>query len=161
MEDTEIAHLAGFVDSAGRITVHVAKNERYALDYELRPIIRIYIPETSEAMVGKIEAYCDDYGVKTTRTHKEASHSYCIHIRDRASIRRFLEPMMDWLVIQYEAAIIMLDEILPAFEEGKHTDPEGFVEILRIAQPMRVGPRGEDQLRAEDFAEKWDVEIPA
>lgn len=145
-----------------KVTVHITKNERYALDHEFRPMVRFPLPGktvTDERLVGKLDAYCDEYGVKHSFT--EQTDRYVFEVRDPDSIERFLEPMMNYLVRRYEESELMIVEILPAIRDGQHREKEGFIKLLRVSAPLRDEPKAGEGHTAEKFEEMWDVEISA
>lgn len=156
MDETDIAHLAGYVDAQGRITVHVIKNDDYSTGYELRPSVRITIPREDEALVGKFMAYCEANVVQYT-WHDESgggASSGQIDIKTPEAIRRFLRPLAPHLVATFDDASLLVEGVLPGIEEKEHHTPEGLLGILDTARPLRSGgpDRGHtiDEL-AEEF----------
>lgn len=157
MDDEQIAHLAGVVDSLARITVHVMKNERYSLDYEFRASIRVRLPyetDGDEMLIGKVLAYCDERGVKHGESREDR---FVIEIREPESIERFLSPMMAYLVRQHGDAMLMLEEIVPAIERGEHTEKEGLINLLEISEPLRSESRKGEGHTPEEFREMWGI----
>lgn len=76
-------------------------------------------------------------------------------------IERFLEPLLPFLVTEYESSVLMIEQILPRMEDGFHTEKEGFyelmefVDIVRASNPRRRSP--ELKYDQDYFAEAWSV----
>jgi len=73
-----------------------------------------------EVVLGMVDEYCEDHGV-IYRTENRTNGSSQIIIYQPESIKRFIEPIFSGLIQQQDEAEIMLDEILPMVEDGKHT----------------------------------------
>lgn len=165
MEETDVAHLAGVFDAVGTITVHISKNSRYTIGYQYQAVVRMVRPkDDSDPLMGKVMAYCEENGVQysiseKTQTNHETSKSHELFIKNPESIRRFLEPMMPYFVTQYDRAGIMLAEIIPRIEDGKHQTKEGFYELMRFADalrsPDRKGP--EPKYTQEYFEDEFSI----
>jgi hypothetical protein len=138
--------------------VHVSANERYKIDYELRPRVRIKVPSEDTTILGKFDAYCEEYGVKYGSSTSQNSEAEIIEIRNPESIRRFLEPVLPWLVARFEEADLMADEIAPAVEAGRHQEKEGFLELLERSAPLRSSPKSGAGHTVEEFEERWGIE---
>lgn len=165
MEDTDIAHLAGFIDAAGSVTVHVSKNESYRLGYVYKPVVTASRPfGESDALLGKLLDYADQKGIKYTlseNTHtKEGDRkSHKFLCKDPESIRRFLEPMLPYLVANYEPALIMLEQIVPRMEDGLHLEKDGFVDLMEFADVLRSNERqkAKNKYNQQYFANEWSI----
>lgn len=165
MEDDHIAHLAGVFDIAGIITVHISKDSDYAVGYNLQPLCRISHPiDDDDPLMGKIVAYCDEEDIAYSLT--EASHgegregkSHRLEIKRPEDIRNFLEPMMPYLVSNYEQAVIMLEEILPRIEESHHREEQGFYELMAYADAIRSTSRHGSRMKytQEYFADEFSI----
>jgi len=157
MEEADVAHLAGLFDGAGSVTVHIGKDESYPLDYRYQPAIRLYRAKTDEAMLGKLDAYCEDYGVQYHLNDKDETVMFEVSNLD--SIQRFLEPILPWLVTHHQDARLMVEEILPAIEENRHKTKDGFYELAGYADTLRGGPgKGRKAKYTQKFfKEKWEI----
>jgi len=164
MEDTQIAHLAGVIDAIGAVTLKVVKDTDYRLDYTLHPMVNIRRPVDDDPLLGKMMAYCEERGVKYSIFEESHganidSSNVKITIKGAEDVRRFLEPMIDYLVSKYVRAEVMLSEIVPAIEDGKHLEKESFYELVGIKDDLRdsrtVG--NEPKYTQEYFAEEWSL----
>lgn len=165
MDDEDMIHLAGVVDGIGAITVHVTKNDSYSVGYQFQPMVRIYRPQGQEALLGKLVAYCEDEFVKhdIIELDGENDGTYKFTVRDTDSIRRFLEPLLPYLTARYEAAAIMLEEVLPVIEDGQPRDERGFYELMDAADALRANARHgpEAKYDKEYFEKEWREQLQA
>lgn len=158
VEETDIAHLAGVIDAIGRITVHISKDNEYKVGYHLHPVVQIHQPiSENDPLIGKLMSYSDEYGVRFSLSEKtrgeDESGSYVWLCKDPESIERFLEPMVPYLVSNYDRARLMLEEITPRVEAGDHTDKQGFYELMEYADLLR----GEEKYNQDYFREEWSL----
>ena len=163
VKTTQTAHLAGVFDSAGSIRLRVKKDSDYTLGYTLRPKLRLGRPTDEDPVLGKLLAYCDENGVKYSiiESNKRDDGTSAIKwvVTDPDSIEQFLEPMMDYLVTNYFRAEMMLDVILPAIRDGKHTNKEDFYELVGLADELRDDQtaRKDAKYTQEYFEDKWSI----
>lgn len=164
VEKDQIAHLAGVLDAVGAVRINVVKDSDYRLDYTLQPMLRLLRPNEDDPILGKLVAYCDEYGVRysiTKKSHGGDRDSTSIQwtVKDAESVERFLEPMMDYLVTNYFRAELMLTEVLPAIRDDKHRTKQGFYELMGIADTMREGRslRKEPKYTQEYFGDEWSI----
>lgn len=165
MDQTDIAHLAGVWDGAGAITVHIGKSDRYSIGYQFRPILRLHHPADDEVLLGKLDAYCEEYGVKYNLKDRsnERSETVVFQIIQHESIERFLTPLLPHLVSTYYDACLMLEEILPAVREGRHKTKQGLFDLLDVADELRSSARHGSQPKytKDYFATEWKGDIKA
>jgi hypothetical protein len=166
VDDTDIAHLAGVIDAIGTVTVRVTKNERYSIGYQYSAVVQISRPANADdPLLGKLLAYCDEYGAKYKLTEESdddgKGESYRWACNSPDSIERFLEPMLPYLVTEYESSVIMIEQILPRIEDGLHTEKQGLYELMEFADMVReTNPRRRSpELKYDQdyFAEAWSV----
>lgn len=160
MDEPVVAHLAGFFDGVGSITVMVSKNSDYATGYRVRPLLRIHRSADDEALLGMIDAYCDEHAVRysLTERHNVESDSLRWVVEDTESIRRFLSPLTPYLISKREAAALMLEEVIPRIEDGKGRTEDGILELMpyidRLRDQARYGTEAkyDEQYFKEQFA---------
>lgn len=167
VDDTDIAHLAGVLDAAGTVTVHVTKNKRYSIGYQYSAVVELSRPANDDdPLLGKLLAYCDEYGVRYKLSEGVnddggGSTSYRWACNSPDNIGRFLEPILPYLVTEYESAVLVLEQIIPRMEDGLHTEKAGFYELMEFADAVRhSNPRSRRQDLKYDqdyFAEEWSV----
>lgn len=158
--DTDLAHLAGFFDGKGRVGIIVSHEEKYKLNYIYEPQLRLEWPHEQRSTLGKMCEYCEDQLVSYTMHEYERSGGSGVRweVGNRDGIKRFLAPLMEHLVATYVPAREMLQHVLPALEDGRHLEREGFYELMKIADAINdmKGYR-ESKYSADFFAEKWSL----
>lgn len=159
VQDTDVAHLAGLVDGAGTITVHIGRDKNYLVGYRYNPIVRLSRPQEDKSTLGKLDAYAEDYGVQYLLSEEDEHHT-TFKVTNHDSIRRFLEPLMEYLVTRHSEAGLMLHEILPALERDDHQERERFYELVGYADTLRnVQSKGRNPKYTQDYFEsEWNVE---
>jgi hypothetical protein len=140
MHDGQIAYVAGLIDGVGSITVTVRKNDDYRTGYRLKPEIRIQRPESDAAVLGMLDEYCDEHGVKHSMYEKNED-SIRLSVTDPESIRRFLRPIVPYLISNHEPATIMLDDVLSRVEDGTSRTEDGILELMPYVERLREESR--------------------
>ena len=161
MENDHIAHLAGVFDVVGSITASITKTEDTRIGFRFHPVIRLTRPVSEEILMGKLDAYCEDYGVDHSITQRSDTDSLVFEAKSPEGIRNFLAPMLDYLVVSHEESIIMLDEILPRVESGEHLSEEGLVEIMGFVDTLRESARygAEPKYTQKYFEDLWAEQL--
>ena len=168
VDETDIAHLAGVIDAAGTVTVHVTKNDRYSIGYQYSAVVELSRPANDDdPLIGKLLAYCDEYGVRYKLSEGfnddegGNSKSYRWVCNSPDNIERFLKPMLPFLVTEYESAVIMMEQIIPRMKDDLHTEKGGFYELMEFADVVRGSnprrKRSDPKYNQDYFAETWSV----
>jgi hypothetical protein len=165
VEDTDLAHLAGYYDAVGNITVHISQTDDYNIGYQFQPVLRLNSPVNDDnPIIGKLMEYCEQNGVKYSLSEKAQSNdpekkTYEWFCKNPASIKRFLEPLMRYLVTQFEISVVMVEEIIPRIEDGRHLEKDGFFELMEFADLIRESNRQHARMKytREYFAEEWSL----
>lgn len=164
MEEADIAHLAGVIDGIGNgaVTVQVTKSDSYDIGYQYKPVVRFHRAESDAALLGKIDAYCEQQHVQyKLKERTDTASRLVFEIIDLDSIKRFLEPLMPYLVTVHYNAALVLEDVIPAIRNERHTNKQGFYDLMSIADELRSGTtKGREPKYTKDyFAEQWEDEI--
>jgi hypothetical protein len=164
MEDEQIAHLAGYFDGVGSVTIRVIKDSDYRLGYTLQPSLRLQRSNDEDPAIGKLLAYCDEEAVRHSVSESShgadrASSSIEWSVREPESVERFLRPMMPFLVTNYVPAEIMLTDVLPAIENDAHREKESFYHLIGVAEQLReyTGENQAAKYTQEYFEDEWSI----
>jgi hypothetical protein len=164
VENEQVAHIAGFFDAAGNVSISIFKDAEYGLGYGLQPKLELRRPSEDDPMLGKLMEYCDDEGVRfsiseVSQGTDEESPRIVWTVKDPDSIERFLRPLMEYLVTNYFRAELMLEVVLPAIEQDQHRTEQGFYELVGVAEKLREGKRltTEPKYTQEYFEDEWSV----
>lgn len=160
MERDHVAHLAGVFDVVGSLTAQITKTDDTRIGFRFHPVVRINRPADEEVLMGKLDAYCEDYDVDHSITQRSDSGSFVFEAKSPEGIRNFLEPMMDYLVVNHEEALIMLEEILPRVEADEHLTEDGLIEIMGYVDTLRESARygAEPKYTQSYFEDLWRAE---
>lgn len=157
VNDLDLAHLAGVVDGIGTISASITKNEDYSIGYQFRVSVTVARSGgENDPLLGKILAYCDEYGISYKR--QKTDRTVKIKIRKPEDVERFLVPLMDHFVSSYQRAVVVLDTVIPAMEEGRHLERDGFLELVEIADQLRATTSGGTEVKydLDYFHDEWD-----
>ena len=156
MEDNWLWYLCGAFDTAGSISMKISKNDRLRIGYEIKPILKYSRPNEDNPSLGMVAEYAEENNIQFRFIQTQSTSSFTI---DRPEdIRRFLTPIMDGLVQQQERAAIMLDEILPKYDDGVPSDRETALEIMEAVESLREKPiqgRKSSKYDLEFFKNEW------
>lgn len=159
MEDIEVAHLAGLFDGVGTVTVHIGRDANYAIGYRVQPLVYITQHEDHTAMLGKLDAFAEDYHIHHTMVEMSGP-TIRFELSKPRSIERFLKKLLPYVVTQTEPSWLMLDEILPMIREDRHKTEDGVYKIAGVADKLRDSPHGgaDPTYTQKYFKEKegWD-----
>ncbi|ACM57225.1 LAGLIDADG family homing endonuclease [Halorubrum lacusprofundi] len=160
MEEHWMWYLTGMVDSVGVFSGKIKKDDEFSIGYRFTPTLSISRNEKKEVVLGMVDEYCEDHGV-IYRTENRTNGSSQIIIYQPESIKRFIEPIFSGLIQQQDEAEIMLDEILPMVEDGKHTTKRGMFEIAGHLDTLRESVfRGKKGKYTQGyFGHEWQEEL--
>ncbi len=158
MEGKWLWYLSGTFDTAGVITVKIQKDDRYTIGYDFQPMLTLNRMEPKTTVFGMIDEYAEEHGIKY-RIEEQESGSNRLVIDDLESIKRFLEPIIGGFIQQREQAEVMLTEIIPAMEEGKHREKEGFYEMMDGVETLREASytRKKSKYTKDYFKKEWKM----
>jgi hypothetical protein len=164
VEDTDIAHLAGVIDGGGGITVKVIKNSNYKIGYTIKPVVRLLRSDGEDPIFGKLVAYCEEMGVKYTISEKShgsdrGSTSTQFEVNGQENVKRFLGPIMKYLVSRYFQAEGVVDYLIPELEKGTHRTEQGFYELMELIDDIRNPNQEGRQIKYTQkfFAEEFSI----
>lgn len=164
VNEPDVAHLAGYFDGRGSFIFSITKDDSYATGYSFRAACRLTVPTNrDDPTLGKFAAYCNEVGARYSvaevaqpRTNSNTSDR--LEIKQPASIRRFLEPLTPHFVTSYENSLIVLEEIVPAMEAGRHTDKEGLHDLMGWVDQIREAQDATNVKYDQDyFADEWSL----
>ena len=159
MEEKWIWYLAGSFDTAGTMKVKIQADDRYDTEYRAEPEIFYTRPESVDYLHGMIDEYAEEVGASIR--FEETGSSVRAVIKNIESIRKFLEPLFPRMVQQHERAEVLLDEVLPLFEDGLPNTKEHFMEVVHAREKLNEYPiqRGSSKYDVEYFHRRWGKEV--
>jgi len=159
MENNWLWYIAGAFDSVGTLSAKIQEDDRRSVGHQFQPKLTLSRPKSREVVFGMLDEYATESGAKYHI--EEMENSLRLVINDAQSIERFLTPITPGIVQQEREVEIMLEEIIPALKEDKHTTKEGFVEIMESVDELResVQTKGSPKYTSTHFKKKWAGEI--
>jgi hypothetical protein len=158
VKESDVIYLAGLVDGLGSFEVNVSSHPDYATGYRFEPKFRMNLRESDAAVLGMLDEYCDEVGVNYSIETRSDSDLQRFIVQDPCDITNFVNPFGDYLIRRYEAAVIMLNDILPEVKDGKHTTKQGLLELMESADKLResMNRNRETKYTKEWFEKEWE-----
>jgi exonuclease VII small subunit len=163
MVSIQHTQVAGVFDAEGWVGVSIVERPDRGIGYRAEPSAMIDQTGSGGRLVGALEEWCHANNIKSSTYVNEMDGNrhdqFSLRIRNPTEVRSFLEAIESKLIVKYEQAQIMLDEILPIFEEGRHNTKRGLLEVVEAKEKMdsyKGGNRGKYTM--EYFEDIWDVD---
>lgn len=156
MNERQLAHLAGAFDGLGNIRIEFNKRENGDISYEVVPFVQLRAVKENDPLFGKFLDYCTREGVEeTTRSKSNIQEKIILVVRDRENIVSFLDPLMPYLVTQWEPARVMVHTVIPMMEKGKHRTEDGIVTLAKINDEFREYSRRRHSSSQVKYTEEY------
>nr|BDD45109.1 hypothetical protein 41 [bacterium] len=126
-------YAAGALDWGGQLQASLRKKESSKFGYE--PTFGISFEKSSPEAVGLIDEFCEDLGLHpkaAVKSREDANDQYRVRLSRRDDVKEFLETVGPFLVARHEQVQILLEDVFPALEEGRHQTAEGMVEVASM-----------------------------
>lgn len=150
------SYIAGCLDTSGTLGGRVQKADDYTLGYTIEP--EIAFSRKSPVSIQRVDDFCTKNGVFCSVRHSDGR--YTLTVQKPRDVHRFLELLSPYLLDRIEEAELVMDELVPAIQEGRHTGSEQeFLEVVGILEELRdLNPRGtRSKYDQEYFREKWNL----
>ena len=161
MDDIDIAHIAGYFDGKGRLSVTINPEDGYRLGYRVQVTLSVPTPEDEPAMVGKLDAFAEEQHVKYKVKTMQNRHNFIV--KEPKSIAAFLTPLLPYLVNRYQDANLMVEAVVPLLTGENDLTKRTVYELAGMADQLRQSSRGGQKATYDQdyFAEEWDLEATA
>jgi len=159
VKDTEVAHLAGVFDVAGSIKLAVYKDESYKINHSMQARVRIRRPVDDDILIGKLMDCAEENGVRygISEIRSEEPERIEFAVKRPESVKRFIEPLLPYLVVKFEKGMVLAEEVIPRMKNKQHTNKTGFLELMDFVEDFYSGAR-EPKYTREYFESLWSVE---
>ncbi|MFC7129247.1 HNH endonuclease [Haloferax chudinovii] len=146
---------AGLFDGICRYRASIAQTDEVRIGYTMYPIARMHLTGVSKQLVDYALDYCEstgiDYGSSSTR------HDFQVYFTAHQNVRKIIETLLPHSIVLRQHSELMLESILPRFEEGVHTTKTGFYELL--CDCLYVGDRTGGPFRKREYNPSYFEEI--
>ena len=167
--ETSAPYVAGFLDGDGYITALIKPSSRLANGFHFEPVIAFNTNSDGRpAVIEFLERYCKDIGVKC-RVAKVKSirkfqrkEMYRFEVTGTKSVKKFLESIVDYLIVKKQKALIMLNYIIPILERGEHREcKKKFIELMEFVDALSsYATKGRKRKYTADyFKSLWNDEL--
>lgn len=124
-------YAAGALDWGGNLMATLVKKGSSKFGYEIT--FEASFRKSSPEAVGMLDEMFDELGFdqKASVEEKEGNTNdqYLVRLTRRDDVREFLELVAPFVVARHEQVAILLEEVFPALDEGRHREAEGMVEV--------------------------------
>ena len=147
-------YIAGLFDTSGRFTVSVNESSHSEVGYYLHPVARLTIKDKNH-IKQHIEQFLDAYNVKYNVQKNE--YHWLIAIQQPESIQKFGDAIGPFLLEQRRDGALLINEVIPAFQEDLNSSKQRFYEIMSIADKLVDGKNR--KYTQQYFKELWEDEL--
>jgi hypothetical protein len=160
VDERELEYLAGVIDGGALITVYVKSNETYSLGYQFWPVVQLNYPKTpgNQSLLGRFISYCEDVGAifSTSERNREGEgHRLKVTVDRPWAIEEVLRPLLPYLTAKHRPAQLMVEEVVPRFQDEQQLEKEGAYELMGIVEEIRP-PTNESKYDQRYFAKEWE-----
>jgi len=156
----EIPFVAGFLDADGAIKIRVSRTDQYSLGYSTSPDITIDSSDVD--VIEKVKSILIQNGIEVPQRQSFSNRGIPmtrLEIIKLTEVRKTLELLIPYLVgrkrIQAE---LMLTNILPIFESGRHLTKEGFIELMELRDVMVLSKKKDiRKYKTTYFKKLWNL----
>lgn len=156
-----IPHASGFWDADGAFMVRVAKESTYKIGYVMNPIIRG--TSTDDVLISHIKEVLINNGIeiKESIEHtKKGKPDFRLAITNISEVKQICKLLLPYLVGRKQIqADIMLNKIIPLFEQKRHLTREGFIEIMEWREIMALSKKvPREKYSTQFFRDLWNLQ---
>lgn len=151
-------YIAGVVDNHFNLVVTLSEDNNRTIGVRVQPTLRYNFER--EATREVLEQYCHRLDITPRVTRKDTTYEqYEFVIGRRDDIQQFLEPLHPYLVVRADAITILTDDIIPALNEGAHSDKDSFLQLAQTIDTFRqkAGRANRAEYDYEYFKDKWET----
>lgn len=157
MNETRVAYLAGVIDTGATFKLKIKPDERYAIGYHAYPLVMLTRFDVEDAVLDRLEAYCEAQGVTYRRIERSDRDSQRFTVTGVENMKSFLGPLLEYLDQQHRQVETMLDDIVPLLESNDGLTRADLYALAGYAETLRETNRGRTPAKytQEFFAEEW------
>lgn len=158
---TSVDWMAGVFDGLARYRPAVWRDKEFEIGFGMTPIVRLYKGGAHPLFSHFVSKYFEDNGLDFSDAD-DNPHTVHFTLSGTTQIQAVLDDLLEDLLVLAEQSLILLEEILPRFEEGLHHEKQGFYDILTDFEYIgrASGVTGERKRYDSDFFEdRWCDEI--
>jgi len=158
--DYSVEWIAGVFDGICRYRPSISKSPEHAVGFGMYPIARLYRSGVPSVFVDNVRRFFDDYDL--TYGDSSSANELNVVFTGPDSIYGMLEVLFPRLLVLAEASAVLLDDILPRFDDEEERTKQGFYGLLRdfeLVAEASGGPFKHREYTIEHFAGIWRDEL--
>lgn len=126
-------YVAAVVDFGSNFSLSVTDTGTVDVGYYIQPSIKI--SNTNATVIGFLDEFCENHGIEPNV--RETTNTFVIEIGKRDDLKLFLQLVEPYVIAQDTAVQIMLKNLLPGLQMGKHTEKRGFLKMMGYVDEIR------------------------
>lgn len=148
-------YVAGAVDFGSNLRVSVQKAADTKVGYRIAP--QLHFTNSDRTPLGFLDEFCEQHDMHPQT--RSDNTSYRLEVNRRDDLERFLRGVEPYLIGRAEETEILLKNLLPGLQMGKHSSKEGFLKMVQHADRIReiAGLRTDVKYDEAYFREEWDL----
>ena len=156
-----IPHVAGWFNADGAFMVRVSKTDAYKVGYSMQPYLRG--SSTNDVLLSHIKMVLEEYEigyVPSIEETKKGRPDYRLAITRVDQVKKICAILLPYLVGSKKVQCdILLNKIIPLFEQKKHLTREGFIEIMEWRDVMTRFKRvSRTKYNAQFLRDLWSLQ---
>lgn len=148
-------YVAAAVDFGSNLRVSVSKASDTSVGYRISP--QLHFTNTDKTSLGFLDEFCEQHDI--TPTLREDGSSYRLEVNRRDDLERLFRLVQPYLIGRHPESEILLKNLLPGLQMGKHSSKEGFLKLVQHADRLRAesGVRKDVKYDEGYFRDEWEV----
>ncbi len=131
-------YAAGALDWGGNLQASLRKKGSSKHGFEVS--FEVKFEKASPEAAGLLDEFCEDLGLDPKASvfdRDDGSERYRVRLTRRDDVRGFLEAVGPFVVARHEQVEILLEDVFPLLDEGRHRTAEGMVELASMLDSVQ------------------------
>jgi hypothetical protein len=156
-DDLVNVYVAGIFDAEQAVRCTIAKESTNRVGYRIVP--KVELRSKSQELIHVVLNWLNEMGIHTN-IEKRGSKApdYMISVSKRDDVKRILETISPYLIVQDRDAEIVLEEIIPRLDDNSVLTEERFIEVVGYVEQLTETRNRNRQYDLEFFREEFGVD---
>lgn len=148
-------YVAAVVDFGSNFRVEIPSDSGAKVGHRIVP--ELYFNHTEAAVIGFLDEFCTEHRLKPL--FREREQNFRLEVGKRDDVRDLLRLVRPYIIAREQPVSIMLEDLIPGLEAGKHGDEAGFVELMKYVDEIRTHTtqRSEPKYTADYFRDEFGL----
>jgi hypothetical protein len=127
-------YVAGIFDAKTALKAGPRKDTHYKLDFTIT--LQLKVTSKNSLIISVVEKWMNQYDISPIIQPRESTTR--LEVTSTEDMKTILEAVEPHLLVQYEQAHIMLNEIIPSIEDGEHRkNKQKFLELVELTERIK------------------------